>query len=77
MEAQKNAERKKLMLAVHIWTVSKERKIESTWYEYCLREIQFLCNPIASCYIYSFPGRRLLPGVVKLEDIDLTWFSRR
>lgn len=29
MAAQKNAERGKPMLAVHIWTVSKERKIES------------------------------------------------
>lgn len=29
MAVQKNAERGKPMLAVHIWTVSKERKIES------------------------------------------------
>lgn len=29
MAAQKNAERGKPILAMHIWTVSKERKIES------------------------------------------------
>lgn len=29
MAAQKNAEKRKMVLAVHIWTVPKERKIES------------------------------------------------
>lgn len=40
MAAQKNAERGKPILAMHIWTMSKERKIESRCCEYCLRETQ-------------------------------------
>lgn len=43
MAAQKNAERGKPLLTVYIWTVSKERKIESGWCEPCLRETQ--CSP--------------------------------
>lgn len=40
MAAQKNAERGKPMLVVCIWTVSKERKIESGSCESCLGETQ-------------------------------------